>query len=289
MDYQTHTLKNSEIGFRGPKIASLKKSEYFVCVGAAQTFGCFCEKPYPTLLQEKLQKPVLNFGVGGAGPSFFLLHDELLKYINNAKFVIVQVMSGRSENNALFNTLAGAGGILTKNSDGSMTTADDAYHHLLESEFRKWHLPFRKTIGLLGQKKAKKIVAESRSNWVNNYKKLLTEIKVPKILFWFSKRKPDYKEKYTDVNKLFGEFPQLVNKQMVEQIKQFSDKYVECISYQGSPQLLSSRFTGKPITIDNSKIHKIFTSKFTHNSYYPSPEMNEDAAKLLEPICQKFL
>jgi hypothetical protein len=42
VDYQQYRLKNTEFDIRGPKPESLEKNKYFVCIGAAQTFGCFC-------------------------------------------------------------------------------------------------------------------------------------------------------------------------------------------------------------------------------------------------------
>ena len=44
---------------------------YFVCIGAAQTFGCFVAKPYPSLLADALDMRVVNLGLGSATPSVF--------------------------------------------------------------------------------------------------------------------------------------------------------------------------------------------------------------------------
>jgi hypothetical protein len=275
IDYQGFYLPNvAEKSFRGSKPETLEEGRYFVCLGAAQTFGCFCEKPYPKLLQEKFNFPTLNMGQAGAGPYCFLEDKSLLKYINKAKFAIVQVMSGRSESNSLFDS--GGREYLTRLSDGVKIGADLAYKELLEQ---------------YNQNDVKKIVAETRANWVNNYQKLLQAIKVPKILFWFSTREPFYIEEYTNVNALFGRFPQLVNSKMVEQIKKYSDEYVECITGRGMPQLLISRFTGKPTSIDLGRedLRNLHGNKHLYNKYYPSPEMQIDAAKALEKVCKKYL
>ena len=295
LDYQGYLLEDTGLWFRGPQPKNLKKGEYFVCIGAAQTFGCFCEKPYPTLLQEKLGLPALNLGYGGAGPYFFLLNNrKLLRYINNAKFSIIQVMSGRSENNSLFDS----GGLeyLTRRSDGVKIGSRDAYKELIQGYagnrrhtlLQKRYI--RKIYAYFRRNHIKKVVAETRHNWTINYKKLLEEFEIPKILFWFSKREPEYQEKYTNVYSLFGGFPHLVNSHMINEIRKYSDEYVECISSRGSPQLLISRFTGKPTTIDPSDARKdLGTGKrLDYNSYYPSPEMQIDAANALESICKKY-
>ena len=294
VDYQGYQFPDSQLWFRGPEPKNLQVEQYFVTLGAAQTFGCFCPRPYPKLLEESLDFPVLNLGYGGAGPFFYLKHDQLWEAINNAKFAIIQVMSGRSESNSLFDS----GGLeyLVRRADGVKLSAEDAYSQLLDSNYPWGNIPAvkrwsKKLYYFRANKPVKKIVDETRSNWVENYRRLLAKIHVPKILLWFSKRQPDYQERYSSLAKLFGEFPQLVNGSMVNEIKSLCDDYVECISDRGSPQLLIDRFTGKPTTInlaidpDRPDVGGIWT----HNTYYPSPEMQLDSANLLESVCRKYL
>lgn len=45
-----HRQSGKSLAIRGPKPNNLDKNNYFVCIGAAQTFGRFCQKPYPNLL-----------------------------------------------------------------------------------------------------------------------------------------------------------------------------------------------------------------------------------------------
>jgi hypothetical protein len=293
VDYQMYSLGKTNLWFRGPAVENLKPGQYFACIGAAQTFGCFCEQPFPTLLQEELGLPALNLGYGGAGPYFFIKHQELLPYINQAKFVIIQVMSGRSESNSLFDS--GGLELLTRRSDGIQLGADAAYKRVLEGNDLWQNVPFgqryvRGLIKILEKGKVKKLVAETRNNWIKNYQILLSQITAPKVLFWFSKREPEYQEKYNSLGALFNEFPQLVTQDMINQIKDWSNEYVECISNRGSPQLLISRFTGKPAEVDPELDRKELGGKiWTHNVYYPSPEMHGDAVRKLAPVCQKYL
>ena len=225
------------------------------------------------MLQEETNMPVLNLGYAGAGPYFFLHNKELLEHINNAKFTVVQIMSGRSESNSLFES----GGLeyLTRLSDGVKIGADDAYKQLLKQNNSNY---------------VKQIIAETRRNWVYNFKELLKKVQIPKILLWFSRRRPFYIENYTSLSGLFRGFPQLVNSNMVTQVRRYSDEYVECISRRGMPQLLISRFTDKPITIDPADARNdLGTGKRERfNNYYFSPEMQVDAAHLLRTVCKKY-
>ena len=276
VDYQIYCLDpevvdrqtNSGLMLRGPAPKRLEKGKYFVCIGAAQTFGRFCENPYPTLLQERLKIQALNLGRGGAGPSFFAKDNrKLLTYINNARFAVIQAMSGRSEGNSLF--VSRGLGFYTKVSDGTGIGCDQAFQELLEENDPDY---------------VREIVAETRYNWIDSFQELLEKIRIPKILFWFSVREPHYTERYENVYALFGEFPQLVNANMIDQLRKYSDEYVECISRRGLPHPLVNRFTGKPTTVEDP-----WGGIWRENWYYPSPEMHIDAANALEKACRRYL
>lgn len=298
VDYHMYQLGDTELSFRGTESAfqeiesaeALSQEDYFVCIGAAQTFGCFCPRPFPSILQNQLGLKVLNLGYGGAGPFFFLNHQELLPYINQAKFVIVQVMSGRSESNSLFDS----GGLeyLTRRNDSQKISANKAYSDL----FRQYQPPlFQQPLlnkiarSLIGSPKVKEIVAETRANWIANYHKLLAQITIPKILFWYSRRSPWYWQRYSHAQALFGDFPHMVNAKMLAAIQPYANDYVQCVTRRGSPQPLYSRFTGEPVVIDCSLDRPDLDHRYTHNRYYPSPQMHEDAAHALESRCREIL
>jgi hypothetical protein len=252
-------------GLRGPE-PPLDPESFFVCIGAAQTYGRLCRRPFPTLLSDALSLPALNLGIAGAGPLLFLRRPQVFEYINRARFAIVQVMSARGEDNSYFESLDF--GILRKRSGGEPRLTFQAYQDLLESE---------------DEEAARRIVMETRSNFVDYYQQLLARIEVPTVLLWFARRKPDYVEDYSEVLKLFGGFPQLVDGATMDQIRPHADACVECITSRGLPQPLFDRFTGERTTMRNAPA-ELGGRELPHNYYYPSPEMHEDAAAaLLEP------
>jgi hypothetical protein len=84
------------------------------------------------------------------------------------------------------------------------------------------------------------------------------------------------------VETLFGKFPQFVDRSWLDGIHQEGAAYVECVSSRGMPQKLVSRFTGEPVSI--AMREDLGGRSKGINDYYPSPEMHEDAARvLLEP------
>jgi hypothetical protein len=269
IDYGCQSLENILYPVRGPLPPSLGKDQFIVCTGAAQTFGRFVEKPYPLLLQERLAVPVLNLSQGGIGAAQYRrLSESYLPYLNRAKFVVVQVVTGRNEPNSLFDLARGEPYHLVRRSDSKSIEARFLYKDLLASGDRKL---------------INRVLEETKLSWIDNFTFFLKQIRVPKILFWFSKRKPQYEVSFKNINRLFGHYPQLVTDEWIAPLLPHVDEYVECITGSGSPQPLVSRFDGQSVTITG------MTKKKTENNYYPSPEMHQDAADALYATCLKYL
>lgn len=288
VDYRMGKLNDTGLYFRDIGDSKLPE-EYFACIGAAQTYGCFCKQPYPTLVSNTINLPVLNLGYGGAGPEFFLHQQKLLSILNNAKFVIVQVMSGRSQSNSYYS----CGGLeyVTLRQTGRKMGAGSAFDLILEQPTLLDKLWAPSTL-----KKSQKIVrnylkmqpliAEIRANYLSSFNELLKSIEVPKILFWFSKRTPNYKPTYLGTRRLLGEFPHLINKKMIDQLKSPTVEYVECVTSRGSPQPLISRFTGLPTHVDTRMDREdLGGDVWRENLYYPSPEMHQDASTAILDSC----
>lgn len=126
--------------------------------------------------------------------------------------------------------------------------------------------------------------SQTFGRYVAAMKEILEAIDVPKILFWFSERTPDYEEKLElPIWRLYGGFPQLVNRSMVESLRSHCDAYVECVSRRGLPHLLFEH------NRERSTDSKEAEPPVAINRYYPSPEMHEDAAARLLPVCRDLL
>jgi hypothetical protein len=139
-------------------------------------------------------------------------------------------------------------------------------------------------------KQARKIIEETRGNWVSDFRNLLQAIRIPKILFWFSERSPGYKERYFHPYLVFGKFPQLVNQEMVDSIRAYCDDHVECISSNGKPHKLTNRFSGRKVVINPRRLDPTIRKKpYSYNREYPSPSMHLDAARLLKPVCEQHM
>ncbi len=262
IDYQIFPIKdekrNKIFGFRGPKPPSLEKNTYFTGLGPATTLGCYTQKPYLSLLGERLGLPNLNLGLPGCGATLLNQEDNgiLIDLANNSRFVIVLVMSGRSHPSRLFRPVR----------VGTLVSAQ------IMTELKKY---FKNDQAML-----RDVVADMRNSFVEDNIQLVNKLKVPKILLYLSHHPLDYEDdydhKFTNLNQ---GFPHFINRETVDRVINYFDDYVECHSSRGYPQKLISRFTGEPVTNKQGE----------YNVSYASPEMHEDAAKLLLPVCQKYL
>lgn len=292
VDYQMYELPEVGLSFRGPP-KDLQPGAYVSCLGAAQTLGCFCETPFPQQLEQQLGVPMLNLGYGGAGPRFFNRHPRLLEVVNRGRMAIVQVMSGRSEDNSLFESRGLE--LLTRRRDGRQFAADEAWRSILELGYRWKSLPVgrglaRRISRRFGSRNALRLAAETRSNYSASLLELLDRITVPTVLLWFSKRAPEYQPSFESIERFFGAYPQLIDRTSIAAACEASDAYVECVTRRGAPQPLVSRFDGKPVEIDLAVDRKDFQGRrWTHNTYYPTPEMHQDAAAALLGSVRKLL
>ena len=245
---------------RGP-IAALGY-DAAVCIGAAQTFGRFVERPFPAILQQELDAPFINCGLGGVGPRFWLRPD-LVTVLNKTRLVVVQVMSGRSASNHLFDN----------------ATRGDLEGTLIESGERMRFEEFlTRLINTADRAEIQRVVQRTREDYARSMRQLGAALNVPTVLLWLSRRPPRYTPKWDSASGVMNTFPQLIDDAVVDDIRGSFDDYVECISDEGIPQRLwraSNSVDGAEMGDDG----------FLYNNYYPSPEMHALAAEMLTPAC----
>ena len=272
IDYELWKIPGMGLSFRGPAF-DIKPSGYFTAIGAAQTFGRFVPVPYPREIAQEIGLPCLNLGYSGAGPTFFTDRPPLIDLINQSRFAIVQVMSGRSVSNSCFTVQANQGlsAPIWKGAHEPAAFAEQAYeeyltHHSVEEVMR--------------------LRAEIRVNYIEKMQQLMAAIRVPKVLLYWSTRKPNYGDGVAHIGEYWGGLPHFVNQAVVDELKPLADAYVQVITSEGLPQPLRHKETGEPYEMWP---RDSFPGDFRRdmNYYYPSPEMHRHAAAALLPFALK--
>ncbi|MBK8978311.1 MAG: hypothetical protein IPM29_20605 [Planctomycetes bacterium] len=262
-DYRLRTEPGLPRPVRGP-VVDLSRP-FVAFLGAAQTFGRFCERPFPDLVGDALGMPALNMAVGGAGPRFYR-RPAYLDVLRRASLVVVQILSGRSASNSRWETLEG--GIRGRDRvTGEIGRLEPLFDELLATRPRE---------------EVARLVQETRDDYASEFAALLDDIGPRTVLFWFASRTPDYREGYASKADLMGGFPQLVNRSVLDAIRPHAGGYAECISSRGLPQ----RLWRADAPVEGTRRHD---DGFLYNHYYPSAEMHEDAAAALVPACRGLL
>ncbi len=274
IDYGIVTLPGTQALIRGPLPKNFGEGGYICAIGAAQTFGRFAEQPFLTRVGAALGRETLNLGLAGGGPKHFASRPGMIAAANRASIVILQVMSGRSVSNSVFEN-PGAGSLRPWGSppERKARHAEIEYSELYQRE---------------GKDFIQMVLEETRANYLAEYDLLLSRIKVPVLLFWFSTRGPEYNEVYAQgvdrpAGGFLGAFPQLVNAATFSALSGKVQNHASCISGRGLPQPLRHKVTGEPVDLGIAPRYP------GHNNYYPSPEMHEDAAAVLIPKVREML
>ena len=271
-NYNLWCPRDCENYIRGPAI-DLVPGSYIVAIGAAQTFGRFVDDPYPARLSRQLGLPVLNLGISGAGPSFFFMRPDLLKLINQAKLAIVQVMSGRSLTNSRFIVESNQGLVRIAGAppQAAPIFAEHAYQNFIQTASKD---------------EAAALRAEIRARYIAEMQGLLDAVHVPKILFWFSTRTPEWNEGLNQLESYWGAYPHFINQAVFDSLDVGAK--VLSVTDEGLPQILEARDTGvtagmwprSPFSEDTMR---------RQNRYYPSPEMHRAAETALLPAVSDML
>ena len=263
-DYQMQAIDGiAEHTFRGP-IPDLSQP-YIACIGGAQTMGRFVHRPFPDQLAEHLELPCLNLGLGGAGPRSALV-PEVLGLLQRARLVVVQMFSGRSASNALFDNSKGGRNYGRCVRTEAWISFEDFFANIIARQDRAL---------------IERTVQETREDYAFYLKALGEVIGAPTVLLWLSQREPDYEPDWSRQFGILNHYPQLIDRQTVDAIRPAYSAYVECGKPHGLPQKLwhGDRVNGANRDQDG----------WLWNEYYPSPEMHDRATELLLPQCRQLL
>lgn len=263
-DYRVEAVDGiAEHRFRGP-IPDLSRP-YFACIGGAQTFGRFVADPYPQQLARSLGLPCLNLGLGGAGPRF-ARHPSVLRHLQQARFVVVQMFSGRSASNSRFDNTG----------DGRNFGRTIGSNR--EQRFEDF---LRDMIELGDRALLERTVREQRDDYVGHSVAVGRALQPPTVLLWLSRRRPEYTIDWATPFGVCSHYPQLVDRETVDRIRPAFARYVECADDAGLPQRLwpaAEAVAGTRLADDGT----------LENVYYPSPEMHDRAAAELLPVCAEW-
>ena len=266
VDYDLYRFSDDMPMVRGPRpsAADFVTGNYITIMGAAQLFGRFHAVPLHRMIALRCKVPVLNLSVGGAGPGYFLSRKRIIQAANRSRFVILQVLSGRSIGCEEY-----PGERLTAPANRPGTPARDRLEILEEI----WHE---------SRAEAKRLVSKWSGNYVRAYLDLIKRIERPVVLVWMSERAPEeWTPDHLDKGPRWGAFPQLVSREMVSEIANECAHYLEACKDPGLPYTVTSRVTGRscPYFEPDGELR-------WENNYYSSIEMHKEIFQKMTAVLE---
>lgn len=274
-DYQLYTLPGVPFTLRGPQWPLHASTPAISFLGAAQTFGTFCNHPYANLLGEMCSARVLNFGRGGAGPGFFLGQQAVLDLVNTTACCVVQVMSARSgaENSWMTSPQGLASVIITRGR--------------LEGQQMLGHAAFPALAAEMPRAGFHALVEQTRAAFLDRMVELAGRIRVPKILLHVGRNPPlpdpGPEDDWTP-DMLIGGHPHMVTAAMLDRLAPHFDASLAVHGPEGADAPMINRFTGETATIQRPGGKALRT----HNAYI-SPALHARAALELYSLVSRHL
>lgn len=251
--------------FRGPlpTAEQLESGDYVCLLCAAQFFGRFHQHHLQSLIANRFGMPVLNLATGARGPQMFL-EPEYLAYIQRARAVLVQVLSGRSTGDDEY-----PGGMVTRRKSGEEVQRLVLLKELIETDPTEY----------------RRLVRSWTSRYRDHCLALAEAIRAPKILVWMSQRAPeDWSVELGEVKRIFGPFPHLIGRNLIDAVRPAFDAYVEAVERQPSALTFTSRVTGERCPFMSNR-----GSPQWSTAYYPTQAAHTACFEQVAPLLARML
>lgn len=183
LDYQPCRYEGSSMTFRGPRTDWQKGGIVFL--GGSETFGKFAARPYPGLLAERLDRPVVNLGAMNAGLDLMLYDPAIRRFLSTAGAVVLQVPGAANLSNRFFT-------VHPRRNDRFVKASTMLRTIYREVDFTEFHFTRHMLNALCrrSQDRFSIVVEELRAAWRARMARLLDGIDVPVHLLWLSRRAP---------------------------------------------------------------------------------------------------
>ncbi|NOX74790.1 MAG: hypothetical protein GXP03_14615 [Alphaproteobacteria bacterium] len=247
--------------FRGPRPDFTRP--YAMFLGANETFGKFVPRPYPRLLQHKIEMPCANFAAMNAGVDLYLKDPSVLLATARARVTIVAVTGAHNMSNRFYS-------VHPRHNDRFVKPSKILQTLFRDVDFGDIHYTRHLLASLLEADAIKFsiVVEELKMAWIARMKTLLERIEGRILLLWMANDPPAEANLEPDLGDI-GHDPAFVDQAMIDELSPLVTKVVECIA---SAQAKTAGIDGMLLQDDEAMIA----------SKMPGPMFHEEAAAALE-------
>ena len=230
IQYDLCRYEGTRLSFRGP--ARSFDAPYIAVLGGTETFGPFVQAPFPTLLQDWLDQPVVNLGVRQAGVSLFASEQWLLDCAAGAEVSVIQVMGAGNMSNRLYS-------VHSRRNDRFLSVSPALKELFPSVDFTEFSFMRHMLQSLSGQSQDgfRILVEELRFAWVQRMRRVLSLIDGPVVLLWMSDR-----DSSAPSDRPQGPEPLFVNKHMLDDLADHVSAVVEVTGMTEGDRLEGKQF-----------------------------------------------
>jgi hypothetical protein len=204
-NHPTVIYPGSTLRFRAPE--GDPSRAHVLCLGGTETFGRFVEEPYPELLSDLIETPVINMGVAGGGLDVVLNDGAIAMASETATSIVLQIPGAQNLNNRLYT-------VHPRRNDRFLRASGILRTIYRDVDFTEFHFTRHMLDHLrcLSEDRFDIVRNELRVAWMARMQRVLSQARVPVHLLWLACRPP----RAEDPADALGEDPLFVTSELLE-------------------------------------------------------------------------
>lgn len=265
LDYFPCRYGLSRATFRGP--ARDLSGPYIVALGGSSTFGKYVARPYPTLLEQAMGRPVANLGGLNAGLDFYLSDPAALRVASRARVAVVQITGADALSNPFYT-------VHVRRNDRFLTATPALRSLYPEVDFTDIHFT-RHLLQVLARTDAARFAglrATLQDTWLARMRQLMAHLPLRRVLLWLADTPPPAKAAGFEG----ASGPMLVDAGMLAALAPVTTTLVEAVA---SP---TARAEGL------ARMH-VPQTEVEQARYLPPSAVHDEVAAMLGPVVRGLL
>jgi hypothetical protein len=265
LDYEPCNYAGSTLVFRGPR--RCLETEYIAFLGGSETYGRFVRRPFPALVEDRLDLPCVNFGWPNAGPDVMLGDPGLGRHVERARAVVLQVPGALNLSNRFYR-------VHPRRNDRFLRAMRPMQSLFPDVDFTEYAFTRHLLKGLqaIAPERFDLVRDELRTAWVERMVELVRRIGPPVILLWFAARMPERGTQRPDV--VFD--PAFVTRAMLDAVAPHAERLVEVTTHAVTRNMGTRGMIFTPDEVEAARC-------------LPGPAAHEEAALALLPALREVL
>lgn len=183
LDYLPCRYGTSKLLFRGPK--RRVDAPYVAFLGGTETYGKFIARPFPALIEARLDMTCLNLGWPNAGVDVLLKDEAILPLAAGAQAVVVQVPPVQNMSNRFYS-------VHPRRNDRFLRASPMMGAMFRDVDFTEFHFTrhMLRRLRELAPHRFDLLTGELQAAWSARMRLLLERIEAPVVLLWLSRHVP---------------------------------------------------------------------------------------------------